>query len=328
VPSGRLRKALLGLVLAAAALPAAAGAGADRFRLERPQARDLVAYRIVDTTVAAVPRRLSSWGGEYTTPSGATVRIEVSDAYAVDEAESQMWANFLDSLVHGPEIETVTAYFATFREVQAICGRIAAACYSTNSGRIVLPGEDVEDGPTVEALLAHEYGHHVAATRLNPPWRAVSHGTKRWASNLGVCPRSARGELAPGDDVSGYEINPGEIFAESYRVLNERRLGRTEAPWDVVSEAFYPDERSLALLEQDVLQPWTRNTIVSVRGRGTRIVRVATPLDGVFRATVTAPRGTTYRVSGPKTVCGRRVTSVRVTRVKGTGAFTLRISRP
>ena len=323
-----MRRIAVLATLVAAAFPASAGVVADRPELTAPDARELQAYRISDSTLPRRPRLLSASVGEYATPSGATVRIEVSDSYEPDEAESQMWADFVDSLVHGAEIERVTIFFAPFQEMQSICGRQAAACYAPSSGTIVVPGEDIENGPTVEALLAHEYGHHVGASRTNAPWRAVTYGTKRWATSLGVCPRVTAGELVTGGGGDAYEVNPGEIFAESYRVLNQRRLGIEESPWEIVSQAYYPSERALRLLEQDVLEPWTKNTAVTLRGRGTRTVRVATPLDGVFRATISGPRGTVYRVAAPTTVCGQRFVNVRVTRVRGTGAYTLRVSRP
>ena len=329
VPPTRLRRFILALALVAAASPAAAGAGVDPRGTVGADDGDLLAYHIADPTLERAPRiSTGSWGGEYPTASGAVVRIRVSNTYAVDEAESQQWAEYLDTLVHGPELSRLEVYFAPFREMQAICGRTAAACYSPIESRIVVPGEDVEGGPTVQSLLAHEYGHHVAANRLNPPWRAVTHGTKRWSTHLAVCPRSTRGELAPGAGGMDYQINPGEIFAESYRVLNERRLGTAESPWNVVSELFYPDDVALRLLEQDVVRPWTGPTTVTLRGKGTRNVRVATPLDGPVTVRLTAPRGTSYRVSAPGTVCGQRSVTVRLTRVKGRGGYTLRVTRP
>lgn len=329
MPLRRSGKSLLVLALVAAALPVAVGAGtAPRRELSSPSLGDLRAFRIVDSSVVGT-RRLSTWERDYTTPSGVVIHISVSDEYEVDEAEGQMWANYLDSLVHGSELGRVRVTFTTFRELQGICGPSAAACYSDEAGLIVVPGEDFPEGPTVEALLAHEYGHHVAASRRNPPWATSDYGTKRWATQLGVCPLSAAGELAPGNTTARYALNPGEIFAESYRVLNERRLGKAETPWEIVSDRYYPDDRSLQLLEQDVVSPWTTPTTVTVRGKGTRRVRFSTPLDGTLRAAVTAPKGTRYRVSQSQlTICGQRTVSLKVTRVRGKGGFTLRVTRP
>lgn len=314
-------------MLAAAALPAAAGAGVDRSRLEAPDPTDLHAFRISDSTVSA-PRALQAWGGVYTTARGARVRIEVSDSYPVDEAQALRWAEYLDSLVHGSELERATVFLAPPGEVSRICGFTALACYSPETETIVTPGEDTEGDPTAEAILAHEYGHHVAANRLNPPWDAVSFGTKRWATYMGVCAAVAAGELFPRGPGDQYALDPAEGFAEAYRLLNERRLGRPETPWEIVSSRFYPDDTALALLEQDVLQPWTASTTLTRTGLGNRSFRVGTPLDGTLRIAVRAPRGTVYRVSAPARVCGARTVTVRIQRVKGKGAFRLSVSRP
>ena len=42
-------------------------------------------------------------------------------------------------------------------------------------------GQDVGT-TTAASVLTHEYGHHIADSRQNPPWPSVNWGTKRWAS--------------------------------------------------------------------------------------------------------------------------------------------------
>src|SRR5439155_24542812 len=103
-------------------------------------------------------------------------------------------------------------------EVTSICSSDADACYDPQSETIVLPGEPPPDATPVEELAAHEYGHHVANNRDNPPWDAETWGPKRWASYEGVCPRVRNGTAFPGDEGANYDLNPGEGFAESYRV--------------------------------------------------------------------------------------------------------------
>ena len=80
-------------------------------------------------------------------------------------------------------------------------------------------------------------GEGRAHARVRPPRRrsrgrtrrsqSVDYGTKRWASYENVCARKiAAGVLFPGaEDVAPYMLNPGEAFAETYRVLNEQKLG-------------------------------------------------------------------------------------------------------
>jgi hypothetical protein len=296
-----------------------------------------------------------SWGGTYTTPSGATVQILVSAAYPEDQAVPQRWADFLDSLVHGPELSELTVYLAPVREVERMCGAQALACYNGDQSLLAAPGEQVQDGVSAEAVVTHEYGHHIAAHRSNPPWRAIDTGTKRWATYLQVCPRADEGELFPGaEDLRHYFLNPGEAFAEQYRVLNERRAGLPETGWNIVAEDLYPDETSLALLEQDVTAPWQPSAVATYGGTvgakaRTRSFTVATALDGALSVTVRGPakaklsvdvyayatrvgHALTTRTSRTRTlratVCGARSYRITVGRLSGSGTFSLAVTKP
>ncbi len=328
-------------------------------RLQSPQRAELVraaAFPHSTLTSDGVRRVLGAtqWGGEFTADGGQVVTVFVSGSYPEDPAVAQRWANFLAGLVHGPELARVTAYLAPLREVQRLCGEDALACYSPRDEFLVAPGEDPESDVSAEAVVAHEYGHHVAASRSNAPWRAVDWGTKRWASYLNVCARARAGELFPGSQqIPRYRLNPGEAFAEAYRVLNQRRAGVSETAWSLVSSSLYPDDRSLALLEEDVVRPWTKASTRSYRARATRTTRtrtfrVATPLDGTLTATVRAPRGARLelqvyagtrqlaRVRTAKgasrrlttTVCGDRSLRLRVRALAGAGALRLDVARP
>jgi hypothetical protein len=315
---------------------------------------------IPDSTLrAATARRVLAlrdyWGGRYTTPTGEPVTVYVSDAYQQDPAIPQRWANFLDSLVHGSELSQVTAYLAPLDEVQTICGFEALACYSPQESLLVAPGDPPAADISAEAVVTHEYGHHVAAHRLNPPWAAVDYGTKRWASYTQVCSQTRSGKLHPGaESLPYYTLNPGEAFAESYRVLNQHKLGLSETPWDVVDQSLYPNAQALALLEQDVTIPWTKPTPTAYRGslRGgakTRTFTITTGLDGSlrldlrasprvrlrFRVTLASGKAvSTTTVAAAHddvvstTICGQRSYSVRVSRLRGAGAFTLSVTKP
>ena len=142
-------------------------------------------------------------------------------------------------------------------------------------------------------MIAHVYGHHVAAHRSNVPWPALAWGTKRWASYEQVCRRARAHELFPGAEGGlVYLFNPGEVFAETFRLLNERKAGIPETPWRVVDNSLVPNDRDLALVEQDVTQPWSANRTLrflggfTARGSSVRSFKVATPLDGTFTASV------------------------------------------
>jgi hypothetical protein len=291
-----------------------------------------------------------AWGGTYPTSTGETVRVTVSDRYPVDEALARGWAEYVASLLHGPEIARLTLHLAPFNEVQFVCGLDALACYNFQRELITAPREDIPDGPTAQAIVAHEYGHHLTRNRLNPPWDPLSYGTKRWASRIGVCAGVDAGRLFPGGLGPRYRLDPGEVFAESYRLLNELRAGRPETAWDIVEASLRPNAAALAALEQDVVDPWTRATVerrsssFQARGTATRSFPLATPLDGRLRITLRAPAKMRLRLSVYDTrrkkivatggrrlqtnVCGHRSLAVRVSRQAGAGRFSLSISKP
>ena len=293
-----------------------------------------------------------AWPFSLSTPTGETVTINLSKRLYLqtDTTVAQQWADFFDSLVHGPELTSLNAYLVTPREVQNVCGPGALACYGRN--QLVAPAEDPQLNLSAESVAAHEYGHHVAAHRLNDPWDAIDTGTKRWASSENVCLKTKKGAYHPGaEDEDHYFTNPGEGFAEAYRVLNERRLSLTEAPWEIVTNQFYPDNAALTLLQQDVTSPWTKNTTLARSGSvsksaPSRAFVVSTHFDGrvavtlrssataKFRLDILSPNSVSIghasgkNVSARGTVCGERALKVRVKRLSGAGAFRLAISKP
>lgn len=308
-PPGRRGLALLVIVVAALAAGTASPA-ADRTVVKRLTVSGLghrtAAIRTRVLTHAT--RRLAqfpatAWGGTYTTKSGAHVTIYSSRSYAVDQAANQAAAEFIDGLVHGTEISKVRIYFAPIQEVGAVCQSAeVVGCYIPSTGEIVTIGEDTEWG-TVEEVVTHEYGHHVAANRDNAPWPAIAYGTKRWATYEGVCQKEAGGTAFPGDEGEHYFQNPGEAFAESFLHLNEVKLGLPETPWGY-DPMFTPDAGALAAIEKDVLQPWTSETMRIWRGRFVRAgqrrrLTIKTPLDGVFGAQLRGPTGSVLTLRGP-----------------------------
>jgi len=346
-----VRRAVLFLLIAILAVPAGAGAAGTS-----PTATTTYAYGSRSSS-AAVAAKLAAGpagftGGVVTASDGEQVTVYVQDELAtVDPGMGQRWADMLTGLVHGPEISTVSIYVATLARVQQTCGQNALGCYGSN--HLIAMATDLPD-ISARAVLTHEYGHHVADSSDNSPWQAVDYGPKRWASQVGVCSRTAAGELAPGDESSRYTLNPGEAFAEDYRLLNERREGLPETPWQVVDQSFYPDQATLDAVAADVTTPWTGPTSStlgsSLTGHSTgRGFRIATPLDGTFKVTLTSPKGTSFtlrlvdptggkvlgtsagtqRVKSLQTdVCGQRTLQVQVKRVRGAGAFTLAVSKP
>jgi hypothetical protein len=348
------------LVLVAVAALAASPSAAATGQLKKPLLPNLATANgtITDSILSASGvRRLqaaASWGGIFTTPAGEQIRINVSDSYPVDNARAQQWANFFGSLVHGSEISSVNVFLAPLDEVQQFCGQEALACYSPNQQLLVSPGDDPSADLSAEAVVTHEYGHHVANSRNDAPWEAIDYGTKRWSSYIQVCSKAAAGELFPGAESDArYRLNPGEGFAESYRVLNQRKLGLVESPWQVVSDSLYPDATALSLIEQDVVSPWNGNAQSSLstaltRRVKTRSLTISTPLDGNFRITIRAAKGERVGVnlltstgtsvgrttvvgtssrSLSTTVCGSRSYTVKLSLSKGSGRARATVSK-
>ena len=172
---------------------------------------------------AAGVRRLEAarWMSYRTAAAGPTVRV--SPAYPDAGAIGQRWSSFFQSLLHGPELAVLNAYVAPLDEVRTICGNFdVLGCYWAN--RLVIPDQGA-DGISAASIATHEYGHHVAFNRVSPPWIAVDWGPKRWATYERVCPRAAAGTAYPGAEDGDYPLNPGEAWAETYRVLNETSAG-------------------------------------------------------------------------------------------------------
>lgn len=341
-PFGRRGLALL-LVTVAALVAARATPAA-----ERPTVKRLSVFGLgqgaghVRSRVLERPRRFlaslppGAWGGVYTTSNGAHVAVYSSGEYQVDQAANQAAAEYVAGLVHGKEIADVNIYFAPPAEVGILCfSHEADGCYFPATGQIVTVGEDTP-WSTVEEVVTHEYGHHVATHRLNDPWPAVAYGTKRWSTYEGVCQKEATGVAFPGDEGEHYFQNPGESFAESFMHLNQVKLGLPETPWGY-DPMFTPDATALAAIEQDVLKPWKRTALKHLSGRFARrgqqkTFSFTTPLDGVFAAELRGPRGSTLTVSGGAAVkrysagvsaalvCGQRTVTARFT-AGGAGPF-------
>jgi hypothetical protein len=221
------------------------------------------------------------------------VDVRVSDALPVETTTPEGWAEFLVHLTHGSELAQLKAFIGTFDDVQEICGSRALGCYARD--QLVAPGETVVD-TSPEEVVRHEYGHHVAAHRLNDPWAALDWGPKRWASAANVCARVTRNEAFPGDEGLNYQQNPGEAWAEVYRLMDERKAGITTARWPIIDRSFFPDADDLLAAEQDVLRAWTRTSArIYTKTFGKKAARVwwiplSTPLDGALRVSATLPR--------------------------------------
>jgi hypothetical protein len=362
VRSSRLRRlALTALITSLAVL--AAGAGAVRSAGAGPTASTLplrfFSQPIEEPPGAAVRHaRLADipWnGGPITTSTGETVTVFVSASLDPTLSRTpEQWADFLVHLDHGPEISDVTVRLATLDEVQTLCGARALGCYG--DGTLISVGQTLIDGTTSDEVVRHEYGHHIAANRVNPPWLALDWGPKYWASAAGICARVQKGSAFPGDEGAHYDQNPGEAWAETYRVLEEQKAGILTGDWQIVSRNFFPNTVALAAAERDVLQPWAAGKATTYRmqftkkGKKVWLIHLPTPLDGTLSVKVTLPKTGQYDVAvlggnrrtvlrraleaGSRTrrlsvnVCGQRSLFARVTDRVGFGRVSATVAMP
>ena len=255
-----------------------------------PQVRDVV---LAGPPSAAASRKAAKAGGHrypVGDPQGRTVMIEVtlacqSDPVGCPDKDPAALADFLGTLVHGDEIRSLSVLVAHPSEMNIHCGDAAAlACYYSDRGQIVIPGRDflATDGANRPFVIAHEYGHHIANHRRNPPFEpTVYYGTKRWGTHERICPGTAAGRYFPGNQGSRYYQNPGEAFAEAYAFSRFPNLGVTWN-WD---ETLRPDAGAYRAIRTDVRRPWQRRTLIVRTGavgmqRHAGTQKIATPLDG------------------------------------------------
>lgn len=220
--------------------------------------------------------------------SEATIQVDVTAVCADNctDADPQRIADFVGTLIHGPEVGLLRIQLDTPYQLALECGFGAEACYFPDESRVVLSGnEEVdEDGADRYFVLAHEYGHHVAQHReLAPPFpSAVDWGTERWASAEGVCRGMRHGRLFPGDEGDHYFEDPGEAFAEAFA---HNRFPGVAVRWRWLRE-LAPSTDSFRAIQEDTLTPWTARTSfvlsgrVPARGEGAAVEFLPTPLDG------------------------------------------------
>ena len=286
-------------VLLVAASAAAAGrepqAPVTAFAVPEPSPpfRDVVLERM---STAAARATASASSGQYPVNDGAgrTVTIRVSDLCTIlcQDAEPQPIADLLGSLPHRGEISLLIVDLVAPEEINDVCGLNALACYFSAQDRMVISGDDSgpmpPDGAFRDFVIAHEYGHHLANHRSNPPFLpAIDYGPKLWATYERVCEGVRQRVYFPGDEGDHYYDNPGEAFAEAF--ANRRYPNQVIWNWN---QSLRPDAKAFAAIDSDALDPWTGRTRVRKRGRVPRHAarkRIATPLDGTMTVKLHGP---------------------------------------
>lgn len=238
-----------------------------------PPGRTLSGDVVLDPPATAISSALTAPPDvqQIATADGYTVIVETSPSYTPDSTYDAQLVAFLDSLLHGGELDRLHVYVAAPDEMRELCGGAAAACYLPLSETITIVGEESYGGLPTSYAIAHEYGHRVESARRNTPFPggALSWGTKRWASAKHVCQGVRAGIYAPGDEGKRYFRNPGEAFAESFAWYH---FGNSVLGWRWDGR-LRPDAQAYAAIRADVLEPW-RPTVIegsgSLRRRGSR----------------------------------------------------------
>ena len=170
------------------------------------------------------------------------------------DVDARGWAEFLVQLTHGAELAELTTSIVTFDEVQELCGPQALGCYggpARCSGR-ARGGHLAGGGRPPRVRAPHRRHRSTRPGRRSTGARSAGRAPRTCARR---CPA---GEAYPGDEGANYARNPGEAWAETYRLMDERKDGITTATWPIIAPSFYPDEAALQAAERDVLQPWTK----------------------------------------------------------------------
>ena len=252
-------------------------AGAATPRLEPPTVtgsrRRQLSSRLAQCALDAAPRRLAGCfvlGRQpYTVAIGETVTVYVSTR--VPRGRQRRPRNGRSSSrasSTAPSSALLTAYIAPLAEVQEMCGSESViGCYWGQT--LVTVGDSSRRRAARidrRARVRPSHRRRIAATRL---WPAIDWGTKRWATPWAsaVCVASGHRRF-PGDEGVNYAFNPGEAFAESYRVLVETN-GAASCLRLADRRPKLPSRcrSALAALREDVLHPWAEPTSKTIRAR-------------------------------------------------------------
>ena len=240
----------------------------------------------------------------YPTADGTLIPVTLASSYTGDPAVAQNYVTFLGTLPHGSELASLKVTVVPSSEIAKACGGDEGdgilACYGADDQTMIVPGDQPADSSiSVNYVITHEYGHHIAAHRSNAPLEALDFGPKRWSSYELVCANTIDGKLAPGAEGDNYLSNPGEAWAEAYA-----RLVFPLEAWRF-TPLLKPTQGSALAAAADVAQPWAKRVSTKFEGTNTRTFTLPITLDGAFTLQLDGPAKANYDLvvrSGGKTV--------------------------
>jgi hypothetical protein len=240
----------------------------------------------------------------YPTADGTLIPVKLASSFKGDPAVAQTYATFLGTLPHGSELASLKVTVVPSSEIADACGGKPSdgilACYGADDQTMIVPGDQpAGSSVSVNYVITHEYGHHIAAHRSNAPLEALDFGPKRWSSYELVCSNTIDGKLAPGDEGTNYLSNPGEAWAEAYA-----RLVFPLEAWRF-TPLLKPTQGSALAAAADVAEPWAKRVSTTFTGKTTHTFKLPITLDGAFTLQLDGPAKANYDLvvrSGGKTV--------------------------
>lgn len=312
------------------------------------------APRIHDTvyrpSAAAHTSAHPAW--RFTAPDGHVIRLKLSESIGktpTSIARAESYALMLEGNLHSYEMSKLTIFVVRANELSTVCGGDALACYGQDE--MVVPYSEVPgvQGVSVDEIITHEYGHHLAFYRGNSLGEAIDWGPQSWASAEAVCYGTDSGQLFPGDEWDHYWENPGEGWAEAYARYHFRNDS-----WDY-SRLLKPDARAFDRVAFDSTHQLSETPSTTEfhgelgPGRRTQAFSLTLAEDSALKLALSGPAGSNYdlrlktpgyydettRARGSRdrmntTACfaeaARRTVKIRVTRKSGSGPFSLKAS--
>jgi hypothetical protein len=248
-----------------------------------PGAAEAAGFKDRVITGSAIAHASQVEGTTQRWPAGdTTIPVTVANSFKGDPNVAGTYAAFLGTLPHGSELASLKVIVVPAAEINGDCGGKDGdgilACYSSDAQTMIVPGDSSgDDSVSVNYVIAHEYGHHIARHRSNAPLPALDFGPKRWSSYELVCSKTDKGKVAPGDEGRNYAYNPGEAWAETYA-----RLVFPEQAW-MLAPVLKPDQGSYLAAAADVTQPWTQRVTKTFTGKaGLKAFKLPITLDGAF----------------------------------------------